>query len=58
MIFLEVEDINQCWEDLIRRDLPSRYQGVRLSPIQSLEWGQECFLHDPSGVLWHFGWFR
>jgi len=20
-------------------------------------WGKECFLHDPSGILWHFGEF-
>jgi len=22
-----------------------------------LHWGKECFLHDPSGILWHFGEF-
>ena len=21
------------------------------------DWGRECFLHDPSGILWHFGAF-
>jgi hypothetical protein len=30
---------------------------VKLIPIRVHDWGKECFLHDPSGVLWHFGEF-
>ncbi|PZO24508.1 MAG: glyoxalase, partial [Flavobacteriaceae bacterium] len=26
-------------------------------PIRNHDWGRECFLHDPSGILWHFGEF-
>ncbi len=26
-------------------------------PIQKYDWGKECFLHDPSGILWHIGEF-
>jgi len=21
------------------------------------DWGKECFVHDPSGILWHIGEF-
>lgn len=57
MIFLEVEDVDNHWNQLVSLDLPTKYKGVKLTPIKSYEWGRECFLHDPSGVLWHFGEF-
>lgn len=58
MVFLEVDDVDKCWEDLHGRGLQNKYKNVRLTPIKELEWGRECFLHDPSGVLWHFGEFK
>lgn len=57
MIFLEVDDVDRCWNDLLALDLASKYKGVRLTAIRKYDWGSECFLHDPSGVLWHFGEF-
>jgi len=57
MVFLEVEDVNRFWDELQALDLPSRYKGVRMEPVRVLDWGRECFLHDPSGILWHFGEF-
>lgn len=57
MVFLEVDDVNRFWNELVALDLPSKYQGVRLTPIKVDDWGKECFLHDPSGILWHFGQF-
>lgn len=57
MIFLEVEDVDGYYCDLLALDLPSKYEGVRLTPIRQYDWGKECFLHDPSGILWHFGAF-
>lgn len=54
MLFLEVDDIEKCYSDLLSRDLVSQYKYVKLSEIKTFEWGRECFLHDPSGVLWHF----
>ncbi|MFT7298567.1 MAG: hypothetical protein ACI81S_001569 [Sphingobacteriales bacterium] len=43
-------------------DFLKNYQGVThgfsnfitLDEIKSFDWVRECFLHDPSGVLWHF----
>lgn len=57
MIFMEVEDVYRFWDDLIKLDLSSKYENVRLEPIRHMHWGKECFVHDPSGILWHFGEF-
>lgn len=57
MIFLEVDDVERYWNELLALDLPGRYAGTRLTPIRTYDWGRECFLHDPSGILWHFGEF-
>lgn len=57
MVFMEVENVEQFYNQLIALDLPKKYKGVRVIPIKELDWGSECFLHDPSGVLWHFGAF-
>lgn len=57
MIFLEVEDVNRYWNELSALDLTKKYENVRLTPIRKYDWGKECFMHDPSGILWHFGEF-
>ncbi len=57
MIFLEVEDVGYYWKELLALDLTSRYMGVKLTPIREFDWGKECYLHDPSGILWHIGEF-
>lgn len=57
MIFLEVENVELYWNELVALDLPGKYKTVRLTPIRHEPWGKECFLHDPSGILWHFGEF-
>lgn len=58
MVFIEVEDVDQCFQQLAALDLPGRFKGARLTPIRDETWGRECFLHDPSGILWHFGSFH
>ena len=57
MMFLEVDDVDRYWNELQALDLPAKYKNVRLTPIRNYDWGRECFLHDPSGILWHFGQF-
>ncbi|MCQ6959282.1 MULTISPECIES: glyoxalase [Mucilaginibacter] len=57
MVFLEVEDVARYWNELVALNLPNKYTGVKLTPIRVDHWGRECFLHDPSGILWHFGEF-
>jgi hypothetical protein len=57
MIFMEVEDVHDFYAKIFTLNLPSKYNNVRLVPVRELDWGKECFLHDPSGILWHFGQF-
>lgn len=57
MVFLEVEDVGRYWNELKALELPAKYKGVKLTPIKKYDWGSECFMHDPSGILWHFGEF-
>lgn len=58
MVFLEVDDVEECKKDLMARNLVEKYKGVRLSEIKTWDWGRELFVHDPSGILWHFGQFN
>ena len=58
MVFMEVEDVGRFYDELKALELDSKYEGVKLTPIRSYEWGRECFVHDPSGILWHFGQFN
>lgn len=57
MIFLEVEDVDRYWKELLDLKLTSKYKNVKLTPIRKYDWGKECFMHDPSGILWHIGEF-
>jgi len=57
MIFLEVEDVERFWSEVQTLNLPDKYPGVKLTPIRTYDWGKECFIHDPSGILWHIGAF-
>lgn len=58
MVFVEVDSVDRYWEELLALDLTEKYNGVKLTPIRTYDWGKECFLHDPSGILWHFGEFN
>jgi catechol 2,3-dioxygenase-like lactoylglutathione lyase family enzyme len=58
MVFVEVDDVDAYFEELAILDLPSKYPGAKLTPAREYDWGKECFLHDPSGILWHFGQFK
>ena len=57
MIFLEVDDAEHYHRELAAMDLPGKYACVRLTAVKHEPWGKECFLHDPCGILWHFGEF-
>ena len=58
MIFFEVENLESILKYIKDLKLPKKYDNVRLSEIIYKEWGKEFFLHDPSGILWHFGKFK
>lgn len=57
MVFLEVDDVDNYWKALKNLGLHHKYETVRLTSIKEYDWGKECFMHDPSGILWHFGEF-
>ena len=57
MIFIEVENTEEFWNYLSSLNLTDKYPRVKLSSVKMMPWGKECFLNDPSGILWHFGEF-
>lgn len=57
-VFLEVADVPAFWQRLESLDLPGRFPGARVGPPRHEPWGSECFVHDPSGILWHIGQFK
>lgn len=57
MVFFEVKNVKSIWDKLVAMELNKKYPEVKLVPIRVEHWGSECFLHDPSGILWHFGEF-
>lgn len=57
MIFMEVVNTDEFWKELLSLRLTDTYENVRLTPVRTMDWGKECFVHDPSGILWHFGEF-
>jgi len=58
MIFIEVNNVEDYWNELQNLGLHHKYENVKLTAIKNDSWGSECFLHDPSGILWHFGEFK
>ena len=57
MLFFQVENVAQFFTELVALNLTTKYPEVRIAPIRTESWGKECFLHDPSGILWHIGEF-
>ena len=57
MVFLEVDDADRYFKELSALNLTKKYENARLTPVRTNYWGKECFVHDPSGILWHFGEF-
>lgn len=58
MLFLEVENLEKHYIKITSLNLEKKYKNVRISKIVYNDWGNEFFMHDPSGVLWHIGEFK
>lgn len=58
MVFVEVDHLGEFWESLQALQLTEKFPEVRLVAPKTFDWGSECFVHDPSGILWHFGCFK
>lgn len=57
MVFMEVQNVDRFWKELQQLNLTEKYPESKLNPVRVESWGKECFVHDPSGILWHFGEF-
>lgn len=57
MVFLEVSDLQKHFEHIKSLQLHIKYENVRLKEIVYNDWGNEFFIYDPSGILWHIGEF-
>lgn len=57
MMLLEIADVDAYWTGLQPLQLDKNYPGVRLIATKEADWGKECMVIDPSGVLWHFAEF-
>lgn len=58
MIFLEVQNLENHLNYVKSLELEKKYKNVRISEIKQNDWGNEFFIHDPSGILWHIGEFK
>jgi len=54
MVLLEVENVENWEKQLLSLDLTNLFPKVKITDIRTFPYGREIFLHDPSGVLWHF----
>ena len=54
MIFLDVPDLDHLRNLLKLLRIEDNYKNVKISENKNYDWGSEFFMHDPSGVLWHF----
>ncbi|TBN05411.1 glyoxalase [Hyunsoonleella flava] len=58
MIFMEVEHLETHLKNIKALHLENKYKDVKISKIHYNDWGNEYFIHDPSGVLWLIGEFK
>ncbi len=58
MLFLEVDNLQQHLDEITSLQLDKKYDNVRVTNIHYNDWGNEFFMYDPSGVLWHIGEFK
>jgi len=57
MMFMEVDDVDAFWKYLEDLNLKNDFPKIKLRAPQTEDWGRECILIDPTGVLWHFATF-
>jgi catechol 2,3-dioxygenase-like lactoylglutathione lyase family enzyme len=55
MIRINVGDLDVWWEAVSRKELQTKYPGLRLNPPKDFPWGREVNFIDLAGVCWHVG---
>lgn len=58
MVFMDVPDLEHLKQTLKSLKIEDHYTNVKISETKNYEWGDEFFMHDPSGILWHFCEFK
>jgi catechol 2,3-dioxygenase-like lactoylglutathione lyase family enzyme len=58
MIFVQVANVVEFHQEISSLEITIKYPSTRVSNIKHDTWGDEFFVHDPSGILWHFGQFH
>ncbi len=58
MVFWEVSNLESVLLEIKSLNLESKFADVRVSKIVHNSWGNEFFVHDPAGILWHIGEFK
>lgn len=58
MLFFEVADVDAHFEAFKKLQLKDKFPSITCSQMVKNDWGDEYFVHDPAGVLLHFGSFK
>lgn len=58
MLLIEVDDADDYFIYLLQLNLKEEFENIKLIPVKYNDWGKECMLIDPSGILWHFATFN
>lgn len=57
-LFIIVEDVKQCFEQIKQLGLKKKYTGIRIVPVKEKPWGEACYILDPSGIALCFAQFN
>ena len=55
MIRINVPDLDAWWKAISKKELQTKYPGLRINPPQDFPWGREVNFIDLAGVCWHVG---
>lgn len=57
-LFIVVNDVKQCFEQIKQLELKKNYDGIRIIPVKEKPWGKACYILDPSGIALCFAQFN
>lgn len=58
MVFVELGDPEVLLKKFRDLNISNSFPSAKLSAMRKELWGEQFFLHDPAGNLWHFGCFK
>lgn len=57
-LFMVVDDVKQCFEQIKQSGLKKKYPEIRIVPVKEKPWGEACYILDPSGIALCFAQFK